>query len=159
MDLLRFRRHRSHMHRFAFVSAVSVAAACGTDDTGGSASGSGGRSSDASPGSGAAGVGGSGVVNPDGSVGPGGETGAGGDDGGATGALQVTHLVCEYLTDPLGIDTPQPRLSWALESSGRGQRQTAYEIVASSANGDVWGTGKVASNKQTHIPYAGQPLV
>jgi alpha-L-rhamnosidase len=81
--------------------------------------------------------------NPDGSVGPGGETGAGGSDGGASdGALVVTHLVCEYLTDPLGIDTPQPRLSWALESSGRGQKQTAYEIVASSASGDVWSTGK-----------------
>ena len=33
--------------------------------------------------------------------------------GGVTG-LAVADLRCEYLTDPLGIDTPNPRFSWKL---------------------------------------------
>jgi hypothetical protein len=30
--------------------------------------------------------------------------------------LSPDRLRCEYLDNPLGIDTPQPRLSWVLES-------------------------------------------
>jgi alpha-L-rhamnosidase len=63
------------------------------------------------------------------------------------------------LTDPIGIDTTTPRLSWSLESSLRDQKQTAYEIIATAASGDVWSTGKVTSSQQTHVRYAGQPLV
>jgi len=112
-------------------------------------------------------VGGSGGGRPDanptnsGGSGPGTtEAGAGGGGArdGAAASLLVTHLVCEYLTDPLAIDTPQPRLSWALESSERGQKQTAYEIIVSGSNGDVWSTGKVLSSQQTHVAYAGRPL-
>lgn len=32
------------------------------------------------------------------------------------GGLNVGTLRCEYLDNPLGLDTPQPRLSWLLES-------------------------------------------
>ena len=39
---------------------------------------------------------------------------------------------CEYLTDPLGIDVVQPRLSWKLESQWRGQKQTAYQVLVAS---------------------------
>jgi len=38
-------------------------------------------------------------------------------------------LRCEYLADPVGIDVPQPRLSWVLEHSARGERQTAYQVL------------------------------
>ena len=79
--------------------------------------------------------------------------------------MRVGQLRCEYLQDPLGIDTPQPRLSWVLESGQRGQRQTAYEIlVASSAEllaedqGDLWQSGKVASDETAQVVYAGKPL-
>jgi len=39
----------------------------------------------------------------------------------------VSDLRCEYLTDPLGIDTPHPRFSWKLLDPGKthGQKQTA----------------------------------
>ena len=50
--------------------------------------------------------------------------------------MVVTHLRCEYLTNPLGIDVPQPRLSWVLnpgDASARGRRQTAYRIVVAKA--------------------------
>ncbi|PZS06116.1 MAG: alpha-L-rhamnosidase [Chloroflexi bacterium] len=79
--------------------------------------------------------------------------------------ITPTRLRCEYLTDPLGIDEAQPRLSWVLESADRGQRQIAYQvIVASSAElldadgGDLWESGKVPSDQSIHIVYAGAAL-
>ena len=79
--------------------------------------------------------------------------------------MTVTNLRCEYQTNPLGVDVPNPRLFWKLESPMRGQRQTAYQIlVASSADvlakdkGDLWDSGKVASDETIQIPYRGQPL-
>jgi alpha-L-rhamnosidase len=86
---------------------------------------------------------------------------AGGGDGGSTGRglLTAVGLRCEYLTDPLGIDTPKPRLSWALDSIDRNQVQTAYQIVVSGSDGAVvWESGKVASAQQLHVPYGGPPL-
>ena len=80
-------------------------------------------------------------------------------------AASPENLRCEYLTNPLGIDTPQPRLSWNIISSQRGERQAAYQIlVASSAerlaqeHGDLWDSGKVMSDRSVLIPYAGSPL-
>jgi alpha-L-rhamnosidase len=103
--------------------------------------------------------------------GPGGG-GPGAGDGGAldgatdqiavlASAVKVTGLRTEYLTDPLGIDTVNPRLSWELESTDRAQRQTAYEIVVTSASdgASLWATGKVASAQQAHVSYRGTALV
>ena len=80
------------------------------------------------------------------------------------GAAQVTNLRCEYRVDPLGIDSPHPRLSWQLVSPRRGEVQTAYQIlVASSASAladdqaDLWDSGKVDSDRSIQIPYQGKP--
>jgi alpha-L-rhamnosidase len=80
-------------------------------------------------------------------------------------AIVATNLRCEYLTNPLGIDSGQPRLSWVLDSSRRGENQSAYQIlVASSAKlladhtGDLWDSGKVSSDDSVQIVYAGKPL-
>ncbi len=80
-------------------------------------------------------------------------------------AIQVADLRCEYLRDPLGIDAHRPRLGWIIESAERGQRQTAYQVlVASTAaileqdRGDLWDSGKVASDETTQIAYGGKPL-
>jgi len=69
----------------------------------------------------------------------------------------------ESLTNPLGIDVTQPRLSWVLESTRRGEQQTAYQIlVASSAEllkqntGDYWDSGKVASDQSLQVVYDGE---
>ena len=77
----------------------------------------------------------------------------------------VTDLRCEYRENPLGIDSVAPRLCWQLQSSERGQRQTAYRIlVASSAlllaqgRGDLWDSGEVHSDQSLHVRYAGKPL-
>jgi alpha-L-rhamnosidase len=80
-------------------------------------------------------------------------------------AVSVTDARCEYRVAPIAVDTLQPRLSWALESKDRGVLQSAYQVlVASSADvlkkdqGDLWDSGKVASDESVHIVYAGKPL-
>jgi alpha-L-rhamnosidase len=80
-------------------------------------------------------------------------------------AATVHDLRCEYLKDPLGIDATKPGLSWVIESPRRCEIQTAYQVlVASTAEsltadkGDLWDSGKVASDVSAQVEYAGQTL-
>ena len=77
----------------------------------------------------------------------------------------IAELTCNYLRNPLGVETPTPRLSWVLQSRERGQRQTAYRILVASSRealdrdqGDLWDSGTVESDQSIHVPYAGAPL-
>ena len=77
----------------------------------------------------------------------------------------VKNPRCEYLTDPLGIDVASPRLSWIITSGQRGAKQTAYQILAATSEaslragqGDLWDSGKVASDQTAQVPYAGKKL-
>jgi alpha-L-rhamnosidase len=79
--------------------------------------------------------------------------------------VEPKNLRCEYLVNPLGIDAPQPRLSWILDSGRRGEKQTAYQVLVASTlklleqdQGDLWDSGKVASDETAHVVYAGRPL-
>ena len=79
----------------------------------------------------------------------------------AASRSQVTDLVCEYKTNPIGIDVVQPRLSWKLVSSGNDVMQTAYEIKVTdlTAKGKlVWNSDKVNSSQSVNIVYAGPEL-
>jgi alpha-L-rhamnosidase len=56
-------------------------------------------------------------------------------------------------------------LSWVLESGQRGQKQTAYRILAASSldqlaegKADLWDSGKVDSAQTNQVEYAGNPL-
>lgn len=67
---------------------------------------------------------------------------------------------------PKGIDTPQPILSWRVESNKRGIAQTAYRILVASSRdlleddrGDLWDSGMVLSSETVGIPYDGKTLV
>jgi alpha-L-rhamnosidase len=83
-------------------------------------------------------------------------------------AQPVPHrLTVEYLTAPIAVDEPKPRLAWQLPPTPgvRGERQTAYQVVVSSSvdllakgTGDLWDTGKVASSRSAQIVYEGKPL-
>jgi len=82
------------------------------------------------------------------------------------GAEAPGHLRCEYLTNPTGIDVPQPRFQWVLANSRRGEMQTAYQVLVASTpeklerdRGDVWDSGKVASGDSAQVVYHGKPLV
>ena len=79
--------------------------------------------------------------------------------------LEPVDLRCEYAQDPLGVDTLHPRLFWKLESTARGEFQTAYQVLVSSSpdrlakdQGDLWDSGTVKTNETIQIAYAGQPL-
>ncbi len=81
------------------------------------------------------------------------------------GDLRVTRMTCDYRVNPLGVDAAKPQLSWRLESGERGQQQTAYQVlVASSAkllakgDGDVWDSGKMASEENIGVLYGGKLL-
>ena len=82
-------------------------------------------------------------------------------------------LTTEHLRDPQGLDEPRPRLSWQapvpeggwFSAPPRGTRQTAYRILVASdpallakETGDLWDSGRVASDASVLIDYAGRPL-
>jgi hypothetical protein len=80
-------------------------------------------------------------------------------------AMIPTQLRCEDIANPMGVDVLQPRLSWIPQSSRRGARQTAYQILAADSeknlargDGDLWDSGKVDSDETIQILYAGAPL-
>jgi len=79
--------------------------------------------------------------------------------------ITVKELYCEYVQNPLAIETSQPRFSWIMESSQRSQMQSAFHIiVASTAEklareiGDKWDSGKIASDHSVNIIYRGKRL-
>ena len=43
--------------------------------------------------------------------------------------LAAKQLRCEYLENPLGIETTMPRLGWTVTSDQRGEKQTAYQVL------------------------------
>ena len=54
----------------------------------------------------------------------------------------ASRLRTEYKENPLGIDARKPRLSWQLVSSGRGVRQSAYEIRVARTEAAVRGRSR-----------------
>ncbi|QCR23589.1 alpha-rhamnosidase [Pontibacter sp. SGAir0037] len=73
-------------------------------------------------------------------------------------------MKCEYLVNPLGVDTPKPRFTWCLNDSRPGARQTAYRILVdidsialSTGKGSIWNTGWVKSDEQLAI-FSGDEL-
>ena len=68
-------------------------------------------------------------------------------------ALRAIELKVQHLVQPLGLDAPQPELSWLLKccnAGERGQRQTAYRVMVAASlvelqcnQGTLWDTDKV----------------
>ncbi len=81
------------------------------------------------------------------------------------GNTWIQELVCEYHTNPVGIDVQKPRLSWKIFSDKEKVLQSAYEIrVADSPsnlnrkNRLIWESGKVNSNQSVNVEYQGPEL-
>lgn len=72
----------------------------------------------------------------------------------ATTRFTPSHLRCENLLDPLGIDVVKPRLSWILDSDRSNERQTAYEVVVDG----YWDSGRVESDQSINVEYGGKEL-
>jgi len=83
----------------------------------------------------------------------------------APGPAAPDTLRCEYMEDPLGVDTAEPRFAWVLAHTERAEKQTAYQLLVaanpealSRGRGDQWDSGKVAAEDFTQVVYAGKPL-
>ncbi|MBB6635083.1 alpha-L-rhamnosidase [Cohnella thailandensis] len=71
----------------------------------------------------------------------------------------------EYMVNPLGLDERTPRFFWKLQSNDRDASQSAYRILVASSpealgrdEGELWDSGKVASDRTAHVAYEGKPL-
>ncbi len=74
------------------------------------------------------------------------------------------NLRCEYLSNPLGIDSSNPRLSWMLNDSRLRAKQTAYQLIVGTdslevgnENGNMWNTQQQTSDNIL-ITYEGKKL-
>jgi alpha-L-rhamnosidase len=74
------------------------------------------------------------------------------------------NLRCEYLINPIGIDSPAPRLSWLLNDKRYGALQHSYRVVigtdsllVANGTGDSWDSGRVESDMML-VNYTGNSL-
>ena len=72
--------------------------------------------------------------------------------------VSLSWLRVENLEKPQAIDTAEPRFSWIILSDKRDVRQTAYQIIVSTDQGEVWNSGRVESDQQLWVRYKGKPL-
>ena len=76
----------------------------------------------------------------------------------------VTGLRVEYLTNPLGIDAPRPRLSWRITSTDRNTVQAAYQVQVTKEVGAqhaaplLWDSGRITADSSVFVTYAGPAL-
>lgn len=75
------------------------------------------------------------------------------------------NLKCEHLSNPLGIDSSNPRLTWMLADERMGANQTAYQLfvgtdslAVSNNQGEIWDTGK-QSKSDIIVSYSGKKLI
>jgi len=76
----------------------------------------------------------------------------------------VINLKCEYQSNPIGLDTPNPRFTWNFENSDAGFVQKSYQISVASklellkeGKADIWISGKIESTRNA-ARYKGKSL-
>ena len=79
--------------------------------------------------------------------------------------MKPVRLMTQNMTDPIGLECKKPRFSYLLPLERRGERQTAYQILAASrkelleeGTADLWDSGKIAEERNYGISYDGKPL-
>ncbi len=87
----------------------------------------------------------------------------------AAGSLAVGNLSCEFRINPPGIGELAPRLGWrltAVDSAAHDLKQSAYRIIvatteaaAARGEGNVWDSGRIASDDTQNVVYEGKPLL
>ncbi|HET6810170.1 MAG TPA: family 78 glycoside hydrolase catalytic domain [Acidimicrobiales bacterium] len=79
--------------------------------------------------------------------------------GAGEGPGAPTGLRTSGLVEPLGLGADDVFFSWHVDDAGRGAVQSAYRVVVTGPpRGAVWDSGRVASDAQAFVPYAGPPL-
>ena len=83
----------------------------------------------------------------------------------AAAAQKPANLKCDSMVTPIGLDTPQPQLSWQLQDDRFAARQTAYQLQVATKSelllggkADIWDSGRVSSDKSVGVAYAGPVL-
>ena len=83
----------------------------------------------------------------------------------ASSQVKLQNLRCEYRTNPAGIETPTPRLSWELLSSHHNILQSAWRILVSDDTvsllkniATVWDSRQQFSDVSIGVHYTGIPL-
>ena len=79
--------------------------------------------------------------------------------------LPPQDLKCDYLRNPLCLQTSAPAFSWTLQHPRRGAGAAAYQVIVSPDRsflekevGDYWDSGKVESDRTSAVVYKGEPL-
>jgi alpha-L-rhamnosidase len=79
--------------------------------------------------------------------------------------ITIYDLRCENLTNPAGIATTVPGLSWKIKSGSNGTEQKACQLLIASTpallneeNADLWNSGKISATSGVLLPYSGKPL-
>jgi alpha-L-rhamnosidase len=79
--------------------------------------------------------------------------------------ITIYDLRCENLTEPAGIGTTTPGLSWKISSEINGTSQKACQLLVASRidllneeKADLWNPGKLVSSSSVLVPYAGKAL-
>ena len=74
------------------------------------------------------------------------------------------NLKCEYMKNPIGLDTPKPRFTWQMYDETSGAKQKAYQLLVgkdsaslSKGKADIWDSGKILSDKIL-VSYDGEEL-
>lgn len=79
----------------------------------------------------------------------------------AAPSSKLSHLTCEGLVEPMLIDTSKPRVSWRIESSELGARQTAFQLRIAelapngSARPDALETSRIVSDQSQWVGIPG----
>ena len=80
--------------------------------------------------------------------------------------IRVSHLRTERMIQPMSVDTPTPRLGWAIDTDAgiKDVMQTEYHLIVASTRekaealeGDLW-DATVSSDQSQWVRYAGKPL-
>lgn len=78
--------------------------------------------------------------------------------------VKFTNMKCEYLVNPIGIDSPLPRFVWQIVTDKQGKNQIAYEIIVDSdslaitkGKGSQWDSGKI-NDSLSLVVYSGNKL-
>ncbi len=78
--------------------------------------------------------------------------------------FSAVNLKCEYLVNPLGVDTPQPRFTWQMSDTREGAEQGSWQIIVTTAGESnsgreniIWDSEKVNSSASL-VKYCGPAL-
>lgn len=79
-------------------------------------------------------------------------------------AAEIIGLQCDHLVRPIGIDNPEPRLSWKMNDDRRGALQLSYQVIVGTDSLNLtgklnvnWDSGKISSGSNL-VVYKGRAL-